>query len=238
MWRAFNPLSCLLLVAVASKAAPTGDEAGRLSQARSFPPPPCRTWEHLPVCTWFCAPSCLHLIGDTLCAGDTEGSLGRDRVLDLGEKIDLGCEARCPQHQLVPGDPRHLLQLCCTGWQVQTEHRKAQTLLLIPTISFNWQNTLLHILFPGVARDLCRPRDWLPGVFFRYVGILNIFFDKVTKHFVDWDVMVVRFSYPLLKSTLCGEPAMVFWTIIKSSNHEITGSVDVVNKVRKVMVIY
>ena len=50
--------------------------------------------------------------------------------------------------------------------------------------------------------------------------------------------MVVRFSYPLLKSTLCGEPAMVFWTIIKSSNHEITGSVDVVNKVRKVMVIY
>ena len=38
MWRAFNPLSCLLLVAVASKAAPTGDEAGHLSQARSLPP--------------------------------------------------------------------------------------------------------------------------------------------------------------------------------------------------------
>ena len=55
------------------------------------------------------------LIGDTLCAGDTEGSLGRDRVVDLGEKIDLGGEARCPQHQLVPGDPRHHLQLCCTG---------------------------------------------------------------------------------------------------------------------------
>ena len=55
------------------------------------------------------------LIGDTLCAGDTEGSLGRDRVIDLGEKIDLGGEARCPQHQLVPGDPRHHLQLCCTG---------------------------------------------------------------------------------------------------------------------------
>ena len=56
--------------------------------------------------------------------------------------------------------------------------------------------------------------------------------------------MVVRFPYLLWKSTLCGEPesmvmamAMVFWTIIKSSNHEITGSVDVVNKVRIIMVI-
>ena len=35
MWRAFNPQSCLLLVAVAS-AAPTGDEAGHLSEARSI----------------------------------------------------------------------------------------------------------------------------------------------------------------------------------------------------------
>ena len=55
MWRAFNPLSCLLLVAVASKAAPTGDEAGRLSQARSSPPflknlrTPARV--HLVLCT-------------------------------------------------------------------------------------------------------------------------------------------------------------------------------------------
>ena len=35
MWRAFNPQSCLLLVAVAS-AAPTGDEAGHLSEARNI----------------------------------------------------------------------------------------------------------------------------------------------------------------------------------------------------------
>merc|ERR1711936_1267663 len=33
MWRAFNPQSCLLLVAVAC-AAPTGDEAGHLSEVR------------------------------------------------------------------------------------------------------------------------------------------------------------------------------------------------------------
>ena len=55
--------------------------------------------------------------------------------------------------------------------------------------------------------------------------------------------MVVRFPNLLWKSTLCGEPeygdgdGMVFWTIIKSSNHEISGSVDVVNKVRIIMVI-
>jgi len=35
MWRAFNPQSCLLLVAVAS-AAPTGDEAGHLSEVRQW----------------------------------------------------------------------------------------------------------------------------------------------------------------------------------------------------------
>ena len=35
MWRAFNPQSCLLLVAVAS-AAPTGDEAGHLSEVRNM----------------------------------------------------------------------------------------------------------------------------------------------------------------------------------------------------------
>lgn len=35
MWRAFNPQSCLLLVAVAS-AAPTGDEAGHLSEERQW----------------------------------------------------------------------------------------------------------------------------------------------------------------------------------------------------------
>ena len=35
MWRAFNPQSCLLLVAVAS-AAPTADEAGHLSEVRSI----------------------------------------------------------------------------------------------------------------------------------------------------------------------------------------------------------
>ena len=149
MWRAFNPLSCLLLVAVASKAAPTGDEAGRLSQARSFPPPPCRTWEHLPVCTWFCAPSCLHLIGDTLCAGDTEGSLGRDRVLDLGEKIDLGCEARCPQHQLVQGDPRHLLQLCCTGWQ--TDRTQKSTNIVVD--SYNFIQLAKYIIAYFVSRS-------------------------------------------------------------------------------------
>jgi len=37
MWRAFNPQSCLLLVAVAS-AAPTGDEAGHLSEVRQWEP--------------------------------------------------------------------------------------------------------------------------------------------------------------------------------------------------------
>ena len=35
MWRAFNPQSCLLLVAVAS-SAPTGDEAGHLSEVRNI----------------------------------------------------------------------------------------------------------------------------------------------------------------------------------------------------------
>jgi len=37
MWRAFNPQSCLLLVAVAS-AAPTADEAGHLSEVRQWEP--------------------------------------------------------------------------------------------------------------------------------------------------------------------------------------------------------
>jgi len=37
MWRAFNPQSCLLLVAVAS-SAPTGDEAGHLSEVRQWEP--------------------------------------------------------------------------------------------------------------------------------------------------------------------------------------------------------
>jgi len=68
MWRAFNPQSCLLLVAVAG-AAPTGDEAGHLSEVRQWEasvttgsksvvkrsPRTVNSFEEIPATTFTCA---------------------------------------------------------------------------------------------------------------------------------------------------------------------------------------